>query len=238
MSNATIGFGVTISRAGNTIGELNKIGGISFRRDMIDVTTHQSAGGYEEVLPGIIKTGSVPIAGNFYPGDTAGQIGLKSDLDNGTLQTFAISFPATTGTSFTFSAYVEEFTIGEVDVNGIIPFSASLKITGQPTLGITLSNGVTAMALSGNGTLIPSWGATTYEYVYSVLTEVSTVTLTPTFAAGTCTITCGAQVQTVASGAASSAITLGGAGSVTTIMVKIQETGKSPKVYTVKVARA
>lgn len=238
MSNAVIGFGASLTRAGNTIAELTKIGGISIKRDMIDVTSHQSTSGYEESLPGIIRTGSIAIEGNFYPGDTNGQIGLKSDLDAGTLQSFVFSLPSSTGTTLTFSAYVEEYTVGESDINGKIPFSASLKISGVPTLGITLSNAVTANTLSGSGTLIPAWASATYTYVYEVLTGVSSITLTPTFSAGTCTITCGTQVQTVASGAASSAITLGGATTVTTITVNIKETGKAARNYVINVARA
>lgn len=238
MGNATNGFGASITRAGNIIAELIKIGGISIKRDMIDVTTHQSASGYEEVIPGIIRTGSIALEGNFYPGDTSGQIGLQADLDAGTLQSFVTSLPSSTGTTLTFTAYVEEFAVGEADINGKIPFSASLKISGKPTLGITLSNAITAMTLSGSGTINPVWGAAVYDYVYPVLTGVSSITLTPTFAAGICTITCGTQVQTVATTVASSAITLGAAASVTTITVNIKETGKAARNYTIKVSRA
>jgi hypothetical protein len=238
MSNATNGFGASITRDGNTIAELTSIGGVSIKRDMIDVTTHQSPSGYEEVLPGIIRTGNVPLEGNFYPGDASGQIGLQSDLDAGTLQSFVTSLPGSTGTTLIFTAYVEEFSVGKADVNGIIPFSASLKISGKPTLGITLSNAITAMTLSGSGTINPVWAAAVYDYVYPVLTGVASITLTPTFAAGVCTITCGTQVQTVATTVASSAITLDGAASITTITVNIKETGKAARNYTIKVSRA
>lgn len=237
MSNATNGFGASITRDGNTIAELTKIGGVSIKRDMIDVTSHQSTSGYEEMLPGIIHTGSVALEGNFYPGDTSGQIGLQTDLDAGTLQSFVTSLPSSTGTSLTFTAYVEEFSVGEADINGKIPFSASLKISGKPTLGITASNNLSNLVASA-GTFVPVFAAATYNYVLDVITGTTSITLTPTFAAGTCTITCGSSSQNVATTVASSAITLGAAGTMTDITVSVKETGKTAKTYTIHVARA
>ncbi|HEY9060949.1 MAG TPA: phage tail tube protein [Pseudobacteroides sp.] len=243
MSNAVIGYGTTLSRNGNVVAELTSIDGYDLQREMVDVTTLQSASNHEEVLPGLIRTGEIPFEGYFYPGDTNGQVGLQSDLINGTLQNFAIAFPSTTGTSLTFSGYVKQFKIGKAEPNGAIPFSGAIKISGVPTLGITLSNNITGMTLSGSGTWYPAFAAATSgvdkPYVYTVLTGVSTVTVTPTFAAGICTITApNGQSQTVASGVASGAITLGAAGSVTTIDVTVKETGKSPKTYRINVARA
>ncbi len=242
MSNATLGMGTSLSRNGNVIAELTKIGDISLKRDMIDVTTLQSPGQKEEVIPGLKRTGSISFEGNFYPGDTLGQMGLQSDYDNGVLQNFAITFPTTTGTTFTFSGYVEELTFGAAEPNGVIPFKGSIKISGDTYLGITMSNNITALTLSGSAVWYPAFSATRYgienPYVATVLTGVSSVTIKPTFAAGTCTITSGSQSVTVASGVESSAINLGAAGSVTTIDITVKETGKSPKVYRINVARA
>jgi hypothetical protein len=239
MSNAVIGLGTTLSRNGSAIAELTNIGGIEISMDTIDVTNHQSSGGFKEFIAGLMETSDLPIEFNFIPSDTNGQIGLQTDMLNRTLQSFVITFPSSTGTTWSFTALVTKFSTGNVTPEGKLSGSATLKISGQPTLGITLSNAVTAMTLSGSGTFYPTaWAGTTYEYVYSVLTAVSTITLTPTFVAGTCTITCGTSSQTVATGVASSAITLGAAGSVTTITVAIKETGKSPRTYTIKVARA
>lgn len=242
MSYGTLGMGTSLSRNGNVIAELTKIGDISLKRDMIDVTTLQSPDQTEEVIPGLKRSGSISFEGNFYPGDTLGQVGLQSDYSNGTLQDFAITFPTTTGTSFTFSGYVEELSFGAAEANGVIPFKGAIKVSGAYSLGITLSNNITEMTMSGSGTWYPTFAAATYgldkPYVYTVLTAVSSVTFTPTFAAGTCTITSGSQSVTVASGATSSAINLGAAGSVTTIDITTKETGKSPKIYRINVARA
>jgi hypothetical protein len=65
------------------------------------------------------------------------------------------------------------------------------------------------------------------------LTDVASITVTPTAAAGVITV----NGNAVTSGEASSAITLGAAGSNTTITVVVTETNKAPKTYTIVVVR-
>jgi predicted secreted protein len=246
MGNAVHAFGTALGRNGNTVAELTKVGGISLDVDMTDVTSHQSTGGYEEVLPGIIRTGEVAIEGNLYPGDTNGQQGLLADLIAKTLQAFTITFPASTGTVWTFNAYVKKFMTGDADTNDKIPFSASLKISGAPSLGVTLSTGLTTPFLSADsGDFIPATSGTATELTLAVLTGATTVVLTPTAAAGVITIEvikrAGVAVtgesQVVASGAAASAITLGAADTNTVVKISVKETNKSAKVYTLTIAR-
>jgi hypothetical protein len=238
-SSAVLGFGTTLSRNGNVIAELTKIDTPEITMSPIDVTSHQSPGNFSEYIPGRLEAGDVAIEGNFIPGDANGQLGLYADLYASTLQSFVISFPATTGTTWTFSAYVTKFKAGQAAIDDKIPFTASLRITGQPTLGVTLSAGLTTPFLTpSTGTLIPAAAQATLVYVLEAVTGTSSITLTPTASAGVITITANGASQVVTSGQASTAIALGAAGSITVVTISVKETGKSAKVYTLNVARA
>ncbi len=231
---ATAAFGTTLTRNGSPIAELNNIGDIELSQEFIDVTTHDSTGGYREFIAAKIReAGEVALEGNFLATDTEGQIGLKSDLESGAIQNFVITFPE--GTTWAFTAVVYRFSISS-PLEKQMGFAATLKIAGKPTLGINSSIGLTSpfFSISENAVIIPTPAAGVYEYVATVLTDVNSVTVTPTALAGTITV----NGNVVASGAASSAIALGAAGSITEVAIVVTETGKAPKIYTIRIVRA
>jgi hypothetical protein len=232
---AQIAFGTTIARAGNTIAELKSIGLPELTLETVDVTNHQSASGAREFVGTLINGGDVAISGNFIKGDSNGQIGLKADLLAKTVQAFVITFPDAT-TTWTFSALVTKFKVDDATIEGEIPFSATFKVTGLPTLGITASTGLTAtfFAISESAVITPAPANATYTYVATVLTAITSVTVTPIATAGVITV----NGNVVATGVASSAIALGAAGSVTVITIVVTETNKSPKTYTIYLSRA
>jgi len=231
---ATAAFGTILTRNGNPIAELNNIGDIELSQEFIDVTTHDSSGGYREFIAAKIReAGEVTIEGNFLATDTDGQIGLKNDLEAGTVQNFVITFPE--GTSWSFTAVVSKFSISS-PLEKQMGFSATLKIAGKPTLAINVSAGLTTpfFTISNDAVIVPAPAGSVYEYVANVLTGVSSITVTPTAAAGIITV----NGNVVASGVDSSAIALGAAGSITNIEIVVTETGKAPKKYTIQIARA
>jgi hypothetical protein len=230
---AKAAFGVILSRNGNVIAELTNIGSPKLSLDTVEATSHQSADGYKEYIGTLLDGGEVAIEGNFIADDTDGQIGLISDMNNKTLQSFVITFPASITATWTFNALVTAFEIGDMAVDGTLTFSATLKVSGKPTLAIGASNNLTNLVLT-TATLYPTFAADTYDYVADSVGN--NLTVTPTFAAGTCTVTANGASQTVASGAASGAIDLGADGSMTVITIKVQEAGKVAKTYTVRVA--
>jgi hypothetical protein len=233
-------YGTILKRNGNAIGELTSIGGIEITADFEDVTTHQSTAAFREKIMTVLDAGNIPCEGNFIPGDTLGQIGLMTDQAAGTLQTFTIEFPGISST-FAFSALVTKWALPPMEVDGTQKFEAELEISGQPTLSITLSTGLTTpfFTVSGAGTLIvPAAAGAVYEYVADIATGVSSVTITPTATAGVITITANGVSQVVVSGNPSTAITLGSAGSIVTAVISVKETGKVAKEYTVHLTRA
>src|SRR3990172_5549661 len=100
-------FGTTLTRAGSAIAEITNIGSPKLSAGEIDVTSMDSADGFKESIQGLRDGGEVPIEGNFIASDTNGQIGLVTDFNAGTVQSFVITYPD--GTTWTFSAYVKSF---------------------------------------------------------------------------------------------------------------------------------
>ena len=231
--------GTTLTRAGSLIAELKNIDGIKIKRNTWDATSHDSPAGYDEFKPGRKSGGEVALEGMFIAGDTNGQIGLLADLNAGTLQHFIMTFPSAIGATWTFDGIVTAFETGASSEDKPATFKASIKVSGQPVLGIGASAGFTTPFLStSTGTLFPVAASTTYEYYLPVVTGTTSITVTPTATAGVITVTANGATQTVTSGAASSAIALGAAGTTTLVTITVTETGKSPKVYHVLVGRA
>ena len=129
------GLGTTFSWDGNPVSDVTKIGGVEITVDTLETTTLDSV--YKEFISGMPDAGSVDIEGNFYPGDTTGQIALKNAV-GGALKECVITLPAAFGTSWEFTGMVTKFKTGEADKDGIVPFSASIKISGLPELVIVV----------------------------------------------------------------------------------------------------
>jgi predicted secreted protein len=244
LTQAKAAYGTTISIDATAIAELTNIGGVDISMDTIDVTSHDSANAYREFIGGLVDAGEVPVEGNFYPGD-AGQVALLTALNARTASAFVITFPASVGASWSFNALVTGFKAADAPVDGQLPFSANLKISGKPTLtataSATASTGLTDpfFVVSGAGTtIVPAAAGNVYEYVVNIATAIDAVTITPTAAAGVITVSANGTNEVVTSGQASGSITLGAAGSITEATMTVQESSKTAKVYTLHLVRA
>jgi len=236
MSNAIAAKGATLARAGHTIAEITKIGGIEINLETLDVTTLTSPDSFKEFIGTWFDTSEVPIEGNFIAGDANGQIALMADQLAMTVQSFVLTLPTAITATWSFTALVIKFKVGDYAVGGKIDFSASLKISGKPTLAIGAATGLTTpfFEISESAVIVPSPAGNVYDYVATVATGISSVTVTPTASAGVITV----NGNVVDSGEASGSIALGAAGSITTITIVVTETGKVAKTYTIRVARA
>ena len=233
MTEAVWAHGTVLKKGATAIAELTNINGLNLDSDEIDVTHLESPGGYEEIIQSIRRTGVVSIEGNFVPGDP-GQAALMADYLAGTVAAYTIDFSgAGLGAEWNFDAYVKMAPSTEAETAGKIPFSAELRVTGQPSLDLTYSGNITTIAIS-EGTLAPAYAGTITQYVADVATGISTLDITVTEAgAGALTVN-GAAVST----GVGHPVTLGAAGSVTTFVVARKETGKVPRRYTINIARA
>lgn len=233
-SAAKSSFGVTLKRNGTVIAEITKISVTGKTLSTLDVTNHASPDGYDEFIGGRLNGGEWKITGNFISSD-AQQIGLQTDLEAKTLQTFVLTWPTDITATCTVTALVTEFTpTGDFSIDGRQEFTATLKISGKPALAISATVNVTALTIT-TATLYPTFAAATYTY--EATSTGASVTVTATFAAGTATASNGTSTVALTSGAASAALALGVAGTVTTITITVTETGKVPTVYTLRIAK-
>ena len=239
MAEGAAAFGTLLLKggiAGVAIAELTNINGPDPDSDEIDLTHHQSPGGFEEVVQGIRRSGEVTFEGNFVPGDTSGQKALYADYLTGAVDNYAIVLPEAFATALTFAAWVKKPSGISAPVEGKVPCSGTLRLTGPTSLDVTYSAGLTTtfFAISQSAVIVPAPANAVYAYNATVLTGVASVTVTPIAIAGVITV----NGNVVATGQASSAIALGAAGSLTHITIQVKEAGKIARVYKIALARA
>lgn len=145
-----------------------------------------------------------------------------------------MTFPTALATTWTGTAYVIGFATGEVTSEGMIPFSATLGIVGQPSLNITLSSGMTGLTGTETGgaiTIEPTIAVGTYTYSSRTDLTGDWITLTPVGAGHTFEITALGVTHTVGTGVATGHITVGGADTTTPVYIKAYEAGKVARNY-------
>ena len=120
-------LGTTFSFGGTIIPNLSSIGEVSVSADELDATTLDSASGYREFLAGFKDSGELTITG--YHDGSAAQAGVRT-LFGGAAKTTVITFPTTPATTATFQSWVKGYTMGSADVDGVVGFSATFRITG------------------------------------------------------------------------------------------------------------
>ncbi len=226
----------TIIRIGLlAISDLTSIGSPSITQDEIDVTTLESEGGYREFIPGFKDGGELNISGFFVPGN-AGQAAVYAALASGDLQDFEVIYPASLGATWSFQGFVSNYSV-TAEIEGAIEFEATIRVSGEPTMSLVPSAGLSALSLTGTGgTLEPTFdnGKQTYTYID---VSASSVTVTATAASHTLKlyIDCAySQDLTTAVASESIPVTLDVAKKLTIIA---QEAGKSQVAYEVVVLK-
>lgn len=243
MSNAVNSVGTTLKKGNNTIAELKQINGIDISGETIDVTTLGSTNGYREFVLGFKDPGEVQISGFFFPGDTNGQAAMYDDMTNGDVSSYTITFPADLGATWTFDGYVMGFKTGAV-VEDAVTFEATIKVSGEPTLGTTASTGWSAFLLRNaaddadatNDAYVPTVAADEYQYA---VTFDTTTSVRPKVTAASHTIKLyidDVYSEDLTSGTTGTAIAFGAA-EVKKLTFKMWESGKTPKYYDVMVHR-
>ena len=117
------------------IADASNFGGPALSVDTVDTTSHDSTGGFEEVIPTILRTGELRMEINYEP-DAAthdATTGILYRYLNSMLGAYQLRFPDAGHTEFTFNAYITSFEPG-MPVAGKISAPVSFKIDGVPTL--------------------------------------------------------------------------------------------------------
>lgn len=114
------------------VGGLTSIGGVEISAETTDVTALDNTTGYKEYLGGFKDGGEVPLEG-FLDGNDAGQDAMYTAMEDQEVHQFAIVFPEAIGKTWTFPGVVTKFATSAA-LNDGIKFSASVKVTGKPSL--------------------------------------------------------------------------------------------------------
>jgi predicted secreted protein len=128
-------FGTSIKiTAGTVIGNVTAIKGPSIALDTVDVTSHDSTSGWEEVVATILRSGEVTIDMDYDPANAQvknASGGLLYLLTTRASASFTITLPSTAAIIFT--AFVTGFE-PDMAVDGALTASLKLKPTGAVTL--------------------------------------------------------------------------------------------------------
>jgi hypothetical protein len=219
--------GFKISAGGVNIGQLTKIGELVLTAEELESTTLEDL--FKTVEGGLRDGGDVAMEGFFDPSE-AGQLAMRNKI--GTIETFVVDFPPAMGGQWIFDGLIKEFgTNGEL--NTLVPFKATVKVSGEPTITFVSSNNLTGLSLSGTGgALSPAFAGSNYSYTFTGV-SASSVTVTATLAGASLKLYVDdVYLQDLTSGSPSSAIPLTiNAGKK--IKVLARESGKTQKAYEV-----
>jgi predicted secreted protein len=128
-----VAMGTTLKKATVAIASLTSIDGVGVSADTIETTALDNDSGYRSFVTSLKDAGEVSISGHF---EYTPHSPLLTDFEDGSLDTYTIEFPdtgTTTGTTWTFSAVVTGFATS-VELEDLISFEATLKISGKPSL--------------------------------------------------------------------------------------------------------
>jgi hypothetical protein len=229
-------FGSTLLWKDVPILELTKINPTFGTVDEIDISNNDSADATEEMVPGLIRVGTVDLEGNYLPSDTAGQVALLGDLQSRTPRAAAIILPNGKG-MMSFSAEAKAFK-PTLPYDGKAGVAMSLKASGKTTLVTTPAAGLTTpfFALRDNGsnaiTPSPVAAGTVYTFHATLDTGDTHIAIQPTAAAGTIYV----NGTAVVSGAWSANIAVA-EGYTTLLIVEAREANKASKIYRIYVSR-
>lgn len=134
-SQAKLALGTKLKRWNGSewqdIPGLKKIGGPNQSSTDIDITNHDSDGGFREYTGGLRESGTMSLSGHHYIGNAI-QEAVKSDYDNGTISLWRKYYVGTSGKYDSFSAKVSDHSVSDDD-DAVAMFSFTLKITGVVT---------------------------------------------------------------------------------------------------------
>lgn len=230
MAERALGTQILINS--DAIAGLTSINGVSLTAETLDTTTLTSNGRYREFTGGFKDGGEVSISGYFEPGDVDGQVAVYDAFEAGLAIPFSIIYPQ--GASWSFNGVVTGFNTS-ADLEDLIGFEATIKVSGKPTLNFAASEGLTNLVLSGTGgTLSPAFDADTRYYTFAGVTA-DAVEIVATGTGQTIKMFIdGAYVKDLVSGSdAEVDVEIGS----TKITIMANETGKSPKIYEVVVVK-
>ena len=129
-------FGIALKKGGTAYAQAKNISGPGLSVDTEDVTSHDSTGGWEEVVPTILRSGEITMDIVYDPAHATHKYaagGVIYDLVQKTAIALTLVFPDVGSTTWSFNCFVIGFE-PQGPVDGALTATVKFKITGQPTL--------------------------------------------------------------------------------------------------------
>jgi predicted secreted protein len=127
------GFGTQLQRFGGSsfaaIASITSIAGPGLKREVIDVTAHDSPNGWMEFLGGLKDGGEVSFDINRRP---AVHDVLIADFEDDEPRSYRVEWPS--GAAWTFDGILTGYE-ADSPYDDKLSASVTLKVTGQPTVG-------------------------------------------------------------------------------------------------------
>ena len=113
----------------STVSNATSIGFPAPEIDEIEVTNHDSVGGYREFLPGLKDGGTVDFEG------VVSSDSVVSGLQNAFDATVVYNWRITTrsGATWTFDGYMASFGEGDAEIDSARTYAGSIRVSGKPT---------------------------------------------------------------------------------------------------------
>jgi predicted secreted protein len=238
-------LGTTLSIDSVLIGGLTNITSPERTAETIDTTTLDSTNGYKTFIQGFKDGGELSFTG-MYDAALTGVAQIDTAYENGTENTYVITFPASIGVTVTMTGMVTALTLpGEANIDDPLGFEATIKVIGKPVFASTPSTGASAITfVQTDGVtaltafaITPSFAIGSYFYSVSFTTQTS---FKPKATAASHTIKLyvdNVYVEDLTSGNTGTGIAIGAAATKEVKFV-VYEEGKTPKTYTFMVTRA
>jgi len=226
--------GTLLKIGANAVAEVTTITDIGLTKETTDVSNLASTI-VTHLSTGMLDPGEIGVEGFLNVSDTNGQNAMYTALISGTALDFSVLYPASI-VEYTFTGIVTNFKTS-AELNGVVPFSATIRTTTAFAKNTTASGGLTALSLAGTGGAIaPAFSAGVTNYLFSGVTGTS-VTVTATAASHTIVLLIDgvySQVLTSASASASIPVTIG---VVKELTILANETGKVTQVTKINVLK-
>lgn len=132
-SKLQLGDGAT-SEAFTDIAEITELVFLDMTRDTIDVTSHNSANGYREKMPGLRDAGKIAVKANWLPNNATQDetTGILAKFNDDLLHNFKIIAAGSVATA-ALAGFVSDFKADlPLEEQGTLEFS--IEISGKPTV--------------------------------------------------------------------------------------------------------
>jgi hypothetical protein len=130
-TQASWAIGTSVKIGATIVPELTNITDIGINSNLVDVTAHDSVGGYAARIPTFLDGGTYRATFNWVPSN-ATQTLLRTTLTGRTSTAFVITFPTVGNPTISFNAFVTRWIIPGAPVGAQLQLNVDFAVDGAP----------------------------------------------------------------------------------------------------------